>query len=69
MLSSRPGAAGVRAVGNLALTACALLFVLVALSPRAWGATGVLVLAVVGVGARIEAAVLDAARRDGPAEP
>ena len=55
---SKPSAQTVRAAGNFALTICAVLLVLEALAPRAWAALAVLVPAIVGVGARIEAAIL-----------
>jgi heme/copper-type cytochrome/quinol oxidase subunit 4 len=59
---SRPSAQTVRAAGNFALTICAVLLVLAGLTPHAWAALAALVLAIVGVGARIEAAIL--ANRD-----
>ena len=62
MTLKRPSAQAVRASGNLALTASLALAILNALSPRLWVATAVIGLSLTGIGARIEAAIVDLAR-------
>lgn len=54
-------AQAVRASGNLALTASLALAVLNALSPHLWVATAVIGLSISGIGARIEAVIIDLA--------
>lgn len=59
----RPSAQAVRAFGNLTLTACLVLVVLDALSSRPWTSVAVIGLAIVGTGARVEAAIHDSRER------
>ncbi|GAA4559512.1 hypothetical protein GCM10023193_17080 [Planotetraspora kaengkrachanensis] len=69
-IQSNAGDSGtVRGVGNLALTVALLLIVLHTQAPRDWSALAIVVLAVIGVGLRIEAAISSiAAGRPGAVE-
>lgn len=64
LLQKRPSSQAVRATGNFALMICGILLVFEVLVPRSWTALAVLVLAVAGMCARIEAAILSANERD-----
>jgi hypothetical protein len=57
ILDGMTEARNVRAIGNSALTASLVLLPLNALAPETWSVLACVVLAIIGVGARIEAAV------------